>query len=178
MEINSYFAIYFIHVWLDTTVLGSTFKPSYIQNHLIMNWHIKRFWCITWSYCSSPCIGVYREWIHFQGQLLEIVSLNGRNFLYAVSSILFTGNRGSSVNNGQETTCEWEGLGETRQPLHHLTEWQRYRLTHQNTGNFCMMCNAWKGTVQFADSAGPDQPTWLWRLIRTCILHLQNQWIL
>ena len=34
------------HFCLDTTLLGSTFKPSYIQNHLIMNCLIKRFRCI------------------------------------------------------------------------------------------------------------------------------------
>ena len=32
-----------LHFFLDTTLLGSTFKPSYIQNHLIMNCLIKRF---------------------------------------------------------------------------------------------------------------------------------------
>ena len=46
MTINGHFPIQSIHFCLDTTCLGSTFKLSYIRNHLTMNHPVKKLQCV------------------------------------------------------------------------------------------------------------------------------------
>ena len=44
--------------------------------------------------------------------------------------VTLAGNRGIPIEYCQETSAEWEGMGEDGQPFHYTAQWQGHRSSH------------------------------------------------